>query len=455
MVTVKYDEVKYMIYNITDFGAIADGKTNNALAIQNAIDKCSDNSGGVVYIPSGEFLSGTLLLKSNVNLYLEQGAILKSSIDQNDIINYTKDFETNTNDSGWEGGCFLCAFHSENITISGDGTIYGQGDKVFSDTDADNGYNECPKDIKGLRPRTTFFEDIKNLTVKDVTFKDAAFWTLHMAGCKNVIVDRVKILNDPRGANNDGIDPDSCKDVVISNCIIESGDDAIVVKNTIEMGKKYGACENVLINNCILHSQDSALKIGTETHTGIKNVVLANCIVKECSRGIGIWVRYGATVENIRVHDIIGSTRRYADRFSVEGHQGWWGKGEPIFISNTPRYENSTGKTGIIRNVTFENVEMDCEAGIFMRCDAGCPIENIKLKDISLTMKKIGRLDSGMFDEQPSVRGKYEHEVPAIYANGINGLLIKDFEVTKKEPYLKGWSDKEKIIKNCINVKEV
>jgi hypothetical protein len=252
-----------------------------------------------------------------------------------------------------------------------------------------------------------------------------------MAGCKHVVVDHVKILNDVRGANNDGIDPDSCKDVVITNCIIESGDDAIVVKNTISMGKKYGACENIIISNCILHSQDSALKIGTETYQAIRNVILSDCIIKDCSRGIGIWARDGAVIENIRVHDVIGSVRRYADRFLEEGNPGWWGKGEPVFLSNTCRYDEKE-QTGIIQNVVFQNMEIACEAGIFMRADAGRTLKNIRLENIALTMKKIGTLDSGMFDEQPSPRGKYAHEVPALYANG--------------------WSEETIMIENCSRV---
>lgn len=439
------------MYNITDFGAVSDGITNNSGAIQEAIDVCTANGGGTVFIPPGRFLSGTLRLKSNVNLYLEQGAVLISSIKEEDIINYTKDFETNTKDSGWEGGCFLCAFHEENITISGDGTIYGQGDKIFFENNADGGYFECPKGIMGLRPRTTFFEDIKNLTVKGITFKDAAFWTLHMAGCRNVVIDGIRILNDVRGANNDGIDPDSCKDVVISDCIIESGDDAVVVKNTLSMGKKYGACENIIIRGCILHSQDSALKFGTETYKAIRNVIVSDCIVNECSRGIGIWVRDGAVIENIRIHNITGSVRRYADCFTVPHSPGWWGKGEPVFISNTHR-RNESGNTGVIRNVSFKDIDMDCEAGVFIRGDEGCAIENIRLENINLTMKKLGRLDSGMFDEQPSIRGKYKHEVPSLYANGADGLKISGFCVKKEKPHLKGWSDKLSIITNCHNV---
>lgn len=113
--------------------------------------------------------------------------------------------------------------------------------------------------------------------------------------------------------NNDGIDPDCCRDVIVRDCIVETGDDAIVVKATKPMSEKYGSCENILISNCILHSHDSALKIGTETHGDIRNIILSDCIAKDCSRGIGIWVRDGATIEDVHVHHLIGNVLKYAD----------------------------------------------------------------------------------------------------------------------------------------------
>ena len=157
-----------------------------------------------------------------------------------------------------------------------------------------------------------------------------------MAGCQNVRIDGIKILNDDRGANNDGIDPDCCRNVVIANCIVSTGDDAIVVKSTGPMSRRYGVCENITITNCVLHSRDSALKIGTETHGTIRNVTLSDCIIDRCSRAVGIWVRDGGTVEDIHIHHLTGSTLRYADRYAEPGAPGWWGKGEPIFISATP-----------------------------------------------------------------------------------------------------------------------
>ena len=243
------------IYNILEFGAIADGKTNNAKAIQAAIDAATV-AGGKVVVPAGQFLSGTIVLKSNVEFHLEMGAVLISSLEEADIMDFAKLFEDENKTTGWDGGCFIFAAHEKNVTISGEGTIYGQGDKVFFDDNADNGAHECPLNVTAFRPRTTFLEDIENLTVKDITIKDAAFWTLHMAGCRQVMVKDIKILNDIRGANNDGIDPDCCQDVLISGCIVKSGDDAIVIKSTKPMTQKYGGCENIVINNCVLYSRE-------------------------------------------------------------------------------------------------------------------------------------------------------------------------------------------------------
>ena len=261
-----------MEYNILSCGAVADGRTNCATAIQNAVDTASAAGGGRVIIPAGQYLSGSVLLKDNVELYLESGAVLISSLDPVDIKPFPQGGNgVNPDDTadGWQSGFFLGASHAKNVTISGMGTIYGQGDQVFLDKNEDNGFHECPKTCEAFRPRMMLFEDVENFTVRDVTLKDAAFWTLHMAGCQNVRIDGIKILNDDRGANNDGIDPDCCRNVVIANCIVSTGDDAIVVKSTGPMSRRYGVCENITITNCVLHSRDSALKIGTETGCSI------------------------------------------------------------------------------------------------------------------------------------------------------------------------------------------
>lgn len=419
-------------YNILDFGAVADGVTNNARAIQKTIDEASKN-GGRVIIPAGEFLSGTIVLKSNIDFHLEKGAILISSLREEDILDFAKLFDDDNACTGWDGGCFLFACHERNITISGEGVIYGQGDKVFVDDNADHGAHECPLQVTAFRPRTTFLEDVENLTVKDITFQDAAFWTLHMAGCRHVLVKDIKILNDVRGANNDGIDPDTCQDVMISGCLVKTGDDAIVLKTTKPMAEKYGSCENIVISNCILYSHDSGLKIGTETHGDIRNVILSDCVIKDCSRGVGIWVRDGATIEDVHIHHVTGNVLKYADGIRENGPTMWWGNGEPIFIDAT--YRNQEHRyPGKIRDITFDHIYMKAESSIFIAGEEDARVENIALSDLHITMCSQGTQESGWFDEQPSERNVYPHKISAAYARCVDGIEISG-KVRFQKPY--------------------
>ena len=439
-----------MEYNILSCGAVADGRTNCATAIQNAVDTASAAGGGRVIIPAGQYLSGSVLLKDNVELYLESGAVLISSLDPVDIKPFPQGGNGVTPDDtadGWQSGFFLGASHAKNVTISGMGTIYGQGDQVFLDKNEDNGFHECPKTCEAFRPRMMLFEDVENFTVRDVTLKDAAFWTLHMAGCQNVRIDGIKILNDDRGANNDGIDPDCCRNVVIANCIVSTGDDAIVVKSTGPMSRRYGVCENITITNCVLHSRDSALKIGTETHGTIRNVTLSDCIIDRCSRAVGIWVRDGGTVEDIHIHHLTGSTLRYADRYAEPGAPGWWGKGEPIFISATPR-KNSRTKTGTIRNVTFDNLSITCESCAFLAGEPESCLRDIRIRDLHMTFKRQGTQPGGLFDEQPSVRHVYSHAIPALYARNVKQLTVQDSTVRYADKS-EAWASEVTTLEDC------
>ena len=343
-----------MDYNILNYGAIADGVTVNTQAIQKAIDECAANGGGRVIVPAGDFMTASIVLKSNVDLHLEVGSTLISSHNRADYPGVNEDMDNDSN----ELPCLIGAKHAHDVAITGFGKIDGRGRLINYNDHADNGFEECPLAFKGFRPRTSLLEDIDRLTVRDVTFYDSAYWTLHMAGCRNVVCENIKILNEDRGANNDGIDPDCCQNVVIKGCIIDTGDDAIVLKTSKTMAKLYGPCENITITDCVLHSRDSALKIGTNTWADVRNVVFTNCVCYDCSRIFGIWSRDGAAVENIIASNLVGSTRRYADANRYPDH--WWGKGEPIFINNTYRRQGDNHYNGIIRNI---DISKACEAG--------------------------------------------------------------------------------------------
>ena len=410
------------VFNILDYGAVADGVTNNAPAIQAAIDAATV-CGGQVIVPSGEFLSGTIVLKSNIDFHLCPGAVLIASLSEDDV----KEFDElrGSNEMAcWKGGCFMFAKDECNVTVSGPGTIYGQGDKVFFDDDADGGFHECPLNVTAFRPRTTFFENVRNLTIKEINIKSAARWTLHMAGCSYVTVDSVKIFNDIRGANTDGIDADCCKNVIITNCMVETGDDAIVIKTAEPVTKLYGSCENIVVSNCILSSRDSAVKIGTETHGDIRNITIGDCIIRDCSRGIGIWVRDGGTIEDIRLHHLRGSVLKYADAKRPKGlPSSWWGNGEPVFINNT--YRNEEKKySGIIRNISVDHIDIKAESSVFVAGEEDCVVSNIYMTDLNIEMCSQGTQQRGYFDEQPSIRGVYAHSIPVVYGRNVDEMYV-------------------------------
>ena len=434
-------------FDILVYGAVADGVTDNAPAIQKAVDAAAAAGGGRVVVPAGRFLSGSVMLRSNVDLHLQSGAVLLSSLRPEDIKPF-RSADADDDMDGWNGGFFLGACGEHNVTISGPGTIDGQGDKVFFDHNEDNGFHECPKVCADFRPRMMLFENITDFTVRDVTLKDAAFWTLHMAGCKRVRIQDIRILNDDRGANNDGIDPDCCQDVVISGCIVRTGDDAIVVKATGPMTRRYGPSRNITITNCVLHSRDSALKIGTETWGNIQNVTFGDCVVDDCSRAVGIWVRDGGTVENIRVHHLVGSVRRYADRYAVEGAPGWWGKGEPIFVSATNR-AGRDNFPGVIRRLSFDHITLKAESCVFFAGEDHCPISDIRVEDLDLTLCRQGTQPGGLFDEQPSARHIYPHEIPALYARSVQGLRVRQMRVRAEGPT--DWSGRLHCLEHCKN----
>ena len=430
-----------MTCTILDFGAVGDGKALNTGAIQSAIDACTASGGGRVVIPAGKYLSGTICLKSNVELHLESGAELISSLDPADMPDLMGDFDDDNRDTGWAGGCFLLARHAENVTISGSGRIDGRGREVFYEDADDGGSHESPLKVRGYRPRMSFLEDVKNLTVRGVTFYDAAFWTLHMAGCRDVLIDGIRIENNERGPNNDGLDPDCCQNVIIRGCVIRCADDAIVVKTTAPMTKKYGACTNILIADCILRSHSSALKIGTETWGDIHHITMHDCILEDCTRGIGVWSRDGGRIHDIVIHHVSGSTRRYRDRVRQDSEVVvWWGKGEAVFLSATQR-AGVDRLPGVIESVFLDHLHFFCEGAITIAGETQCPIRNVRIEDSAFLWKRQGSLLPDCLDEQPSRRGVYPHEVPMVYIRSGEDISLRErvrYEIDASlKPYIR------------------
>ncbi len=372
-----------MLYNVLDFGACGDGNTNDRVAIQSAIDACNADGGGRVYLPGGKtYISGSVILKSHVELYLETGAVLRGSTDLNDYDRLSDvKIDTSVNVATYENcdyageplRVFVYAKDGCDISITGNGTIDGMEEIYYGTV--------TPWHIEGsFYPRIPllFFENIVHLTIRNVTLQRSAFWTTHLVGCNDVLIDGVRILNNLRMANCDGIDPDHCKNVRISNCHIESGDDCIVLKNT-EKTNVYGACENIVVTNCTLISTSAAIKIGTESENVFRNIIISNCNISRSNRGISLQLRDKGSIENVIFCNLNIDTRMFSK-------QHWWGAAEPIAITAVKRRNDS--RIGTIQNIRFQNINCDSENGILICGDESINISDIVLENVFLRIRK-------------------------------------------------------------------
>lgn len=422
-----------MIYNVMEYGAKGDGQTNDARAIQAAIDACSQNGGGRVLLPGGHvFNSGSILLKSEVDFHIERGAVLKASDSLEDYYPLANEGKIVAHESGLPSflnseyagrpfHAFITGFHENNVSVTGFGTI-DANEKIFYGTNS--GYH-----IEGTyypRIPLMLLEGFKQLTIKDVTMKDCAFWTVHLVGCEDVLIDGIRILNNLQMANSDGIDPDHCKNVRITNCHIECGDDAIVLKNSGDY-KQYGSCENIVISNCTLISTSAAIKFGTEGEADFKNILVNNCTISRSNRGISIQIRDNGNVENAVFSNITIETRRFS-------HE-WWGRAEAICLTAIDRKPGV--KAGKIKNITFQNISCKGENGIFLSGSSDNYIEGVRFENIRLQLTKNSKWDIDGYDVRPcpgdgSIKGK----ISGVYANYCKEVAFHNLKIEKDESIL-------------------
>ncbi len=387
------------IYNVVDYGAVGNKIADDAKAIQQAIDECSANGGGTVLLPANHtFMSGPLCLKSNVNLHLEATAVLLANPDEG--IYKLSAFGENRG----EGMMWIYANGADNISITGKGTIHGNG-IAFMGKELDDSYELKPVTTFDPRPHVLTLTDVKNLTIRDITIRDGAYWTVHLIGCDGAVIDGISLLNNLKIRNGDGIDLDHSRNVRISNCHITSGDDCICLKNRREF-EQYGPCHDITVTNCVMTSRSCAIKIGSENMDSIYNVVFDNCVITRSNRGLGIQNRDEGTVTDVVFSNIIMDCQLWSDV--------WWGKAEPIYVTSYPRANGNhkdanwrfpkgetVGRCGEVSRIYFNNIVANSENGCFVGGDIEGKVNNVHFSNVRLVRKKVTAYEGGAIDLRP------------------------------------------------------
>lgn len=385
-------------FNIRDFGAVSDGTALSTDAFRKAIDACYEAGGGTVYVPGGRYLTGPIHLKSNITLHIDAGARLLFS--QN-IEDYPVVF------SRWEGldrevySPLIFGQNLENVAIIGRGILDGQGDVWWK--------LHAEKKLEYPRPRFISFSDSTNVLIEGITLVNSPAWTINPVRCENVTVNKVSIKNPSNSPNTDGINPDSCKNVHISNCHVDVGDDCITIKSGIETCRTKIACENITVTNCTMVHGHGGVVIGSEMSGGVRNVVISNCVFEGTDRGIRIKSRRGrgGVVEDIRVNNIIMKkvmcpftlNLYYHCGTTVEDRHVWEKKPYPV-----------TEATPIFRRIHLSNITARevGTAAAFMYGLAEMPVEDITLENVSIHMDrdaKPGSPDMAHYIEKMKQKG--------------------------------------------------
>ncbi len=374
------------MYNICDFGAISDININSTKAFQDAVEECRKHDGGVLYVPNGKYMIGTVHLCSNLHFVFEPGAQIFGSLDVNDFddreeIEYP--LYQDPSHSYFDRSMFV-AKNCKNITFSGLGTIDMQ--EVWENEDV-IGSSEW----NARRAMKIFaFRECEDIVIKDMTLLHSTDLAVYLAGCK-----RARITNLTIDVNIDGISPDCCENVIISDCIIRSGDDGIVLKSSYTLNKLKD-CENIVITNCTVTSRCSAIKLGTETNGGFKNITISNCAIYNTFYGaLSIESTDGGNVDGIAVSNITMKNVGYPF-FFILSNRGRGPEGTMLGSMKNIVVDNVTAigpyEPWISSRIThlWEEKETTWESQVMPSTITGQPdrhIENVSFSNIYITTK--------------------------------------------------------------------
>ena len=424
-------------FNILDYGAKSDTTQLSTSALQQAIDDCSQAGGGRVVVPAGQYKIGTVVLKSHVHLYLEQGATLYGSTNLDDYLPMKSDFVSlRTHTTTIQ---LIYADKVSHVVISGQGTIDGRG----------RAFKKLSWNDEGItRPHLLRFIQSEDITVKDITLRNSGCWMQHYLACDRLNIDGIKVFNR-NNYNNDALDIDGCHDVIVRGVMADSDDDGITLKSTSPR-----LCENVRISDCLVSSHCNAVKLGTETNGGFRNINISGIVVKPSSdqreKFFGQWIGSsaisleivdGGVLENVNISD-----------FTVEGTES------PIFIrlGNRGRGYLSSGANmesivpidhvGRIDGVHLDNIQIR-HAGSMGCSITGLPdypVRNVSISNVSIHHQ--GGVSADEMDKIfESVKDEKEKDYPeatmwgnlpakGFFVRHARNVRFSNIEVTTEQP---------------------
>lgn len=400
-------------FAVTEYGAKGDGDTDCTTAFKEAVEACNQAGGGRVVVPEGVFLTGAIHLKSNVNLYLDRGAVVSFFTNQADYLPTVL-----TRFEGTECMNFsplIYAWQQENIAITGKGTLDGNGDntnwwrwKWGKNEDVDNLRQQAEDNVPveqrvygmghKLRPNMIQPYRCKNILIEGVTIKNGPMWHINPVLSENIIVRNVKVIG--HGPNNDGCDPECCKNVLIEGCYFDTGDDCIAIKSGRNNdGRRINvASENIIVRDCVMRDGHGGVVIGSEITGGCRNVFAEDCIMDSPNLDRGLRIKTnsvrGGVVENVFMRNVtMNEVNEAALKINYYYGEGAGGDFQPtvrnIYMTNVHcfkskypwhirGYEDNPVQNVVLTGCKFDNTEKE-----------GLSEGIIGLKIIEATPKKI------------------------------------------------------------------
>jgi polygalacturonase len=406
------------VFNVLDYGAVGDGKTMATVAIQKAVDACSQAGGGTVYIGPGNYLSGTVFLKNDVRLYLDVNATLRGSPRLEDYPPINR--KNALGRPAFQGGFLLYADGARNVSIEGRGTIDGQG-PAFWLNEKCNAFVKKPID---RRPRAMIcLVKCKSLLFRDISLVNSPCYTLWLLGCDDINIEGLTIRNPHDGPNTDGIDIDCCSRARISHCDIDGGDDAIALKSDAGTLLEDKPCEDIVVTNCVLRSKPAcAVRIGYEGDSVIRNCAFSNLTIQDADIGLDIIsilpgpspscsVTKGTRCENITFTNIAMRDVNRAIFF-------WMG--------------NQTANRAQVhlKDILVSNVVAQSRIGSYIGGFTAKDAENITLSNVRLTLT--GEMPSQAAASGTDIWGGTPNPY-GLYCAQIDGLRIANLDIDARQ----------------------